>query len=128
MRIRTSDANLASESARVRFSGGQIQSASVTGAPANFEQKRDEQLAQGRARRIDYDLGRGTVELAGEAWLSDGRNEIESTTLVYSTANQRVISREPVTFTIQPRDEANGAQRPPTAQQPPDAPAPKPQE
>lgn len=128
VRIRTSDANLASESARVRFSGGQIQSASVTGAPANFEQKRDQQLAQGRARRIDYDLGRGTVELAGEAWLSDGRNEIESTTLVYSTANQRVISREPVTFTIQPRDEASGAQQPPAAQQPPDAPAPKPQE
>lgn len=128
VRIHTSDANLASESARVRFSGGRIQSASVTGAPANFEQKRDEQLAQGRARRIDYDLGRGTVELAGEAWLSDGRNEIESTTLVYSTANQRVISREPVTFTIQPREEAPAGQQPPAATKPPDAPAPKPQE
>ncbi len=122
VRIRTVDSNLASDSARVRFSGGNIQSASVTGAPANFEQKRDAQFAQGRARRIDYDLGRGTVELAGDAWMTDGRNEIQSATLVYSTANQRVISREPVNIVIQPREEA------PASQKPPDAPAPKPQE
>jgi lipopolysaccharide transport protein LptA len=106
VRIAMTDSNLASDSARVRFSGGRIQSATVTGAPASFEQKRNEQVAQGRANRIDYDLGRGTVELAGDAWLTDGRNEITSSTLVYSTVNQRVISREPVTFTIQPREPA----------------------
>ncbi|MGQ0384909.1 MAG: LptA/OstA family protein [Gammaproteobacteria bacterium] len=124
VRIAMTDSNLASDSARVRFSGGRIQSATVTGSPASFEQKRDAQVAQGRANRIDYDLGRGTVELAGDAWLTDGRNEITSTTLVYSTANQRVISREPVTFTIQPRESEDGA-RP---QQQPPAPAPKPRE
>lgn len=116
VRIAMTDSSLASDSARVRFSGGQIQSASVTGAPASFEQKRDDQVAQGRARRIDYDLGRGMVELAGDAWLTDGRNEITSATLVYSTASQRVISREPVTFTIQPRDQAA---QPPAAPKPP---------
>jgi lipopolysaccharide transport protein LptA len=104
VRIIMTDSSLASDSARVRFAGGQIQSATVTGEPAAFEQKREEQLAQGRANRIDYDLGRGMVELAGDAWLTDGRNEIRSSTLVYSTANQRVVSREPVTFTIQPRE------------------------
>ncbi|MGQ0429680.1 MAG: LptA/OstA family protein [Gammaproteobacteria bacterium] len=124
VRIAMTDSNLASDSARVRFSGGQIHSAIVTGAPASFEQKREAQVAQGRANRIDYDVGRGTVELAGDAWLTDGRNEITSTTLVYSTANQRVISREPVTFTIQPREAEAGAQ--PPRQQP--VPAPKPQE
>jgi len=117
VRISMTDSNLASDSARVRFSGGRIQSATVTGAPASFEQKRDQQAAQGRANRIDYDLGRGTVELAGDAWLTDGRNEITSSTLVYSTVNQRVISREPVTFTIQPRESA-----------PAEAPAPAPAE
>lgn len=116
VRIAMTDSSLASDSARVRFSGGQIQSASVTGAPASFEQKRDDQVAQGRARRIDYDLGRGMVELAGDAWLTDGRNEITSATLVYSTASQRVISREPVTFTIQPREQAAP---PPAAPKPP---------
>jgi lipopolysaccharide transport protein LptA len=108
VRIAMTDSSLASDSARVRFSGGRIHSATVTGAPASFEQKRDAQVAQGRANRIDYDLGRGTVELAGDAWLTDGRNEITSSTLVYSTVNQRVISREPVTFTIQPREPASG--------------------
>ena len=92
-------------------------SATVSGAPATFEQRRKTELAQGRANRIDYDLGRGTVELAGDAWLSDGRNEITGATLVYSTGNQRVISREQVVITIKPRE-----------QQPAPAPTPVPKD
>lgn len=122
VRIATTDSSLASEAARVRFADGQIHSATVTGSPASFEQKRNEQVAQGRANRIDYDLGRGMVELAGDAWLSDGRNEITSATLVYSTANQRVISREPVTFTIQPREAAPAPQTSPPSPPPPPPP------
>ena len=103
VQIRMVDGAMASDTARVRFAGGQIQSATVTGAPATFEQKRQEKQTQGRANRIDYDLGRGTVELAGDAWLSDGRNEITGATLVYSTGTQRVISNQEVVITIQPR-------------------------
>ncbi|MBX3704285.1 MAG: hypothetical protein KF822_10975 [Steroidobacteraceae bacterium] len=128
VRIAMTDSSLASDAARVRFTDGQIQSASVTGAPASFEQKRDQQVAQGRANRIDYDLGRGTVELAGDAWLTDGRNEITSSTLVYSTVNQRVISREPVTFTIQPREQAPEAAPDGAAAKPPEPAGPKPPE
>jgi lipopolysaccharide transport protein LptA len=104
VRIKLTDSALASDTARVRFAKGEIQSATVTGAPATFEQRREAELAQGRANRIDYDLGRGTVELAGDAWLSDGHNEITGATLVYSTENQRVISREQVVITIMPRE------------------------
>jgi len=104
VQILMSDGSLASDAARVRFAGGEIQSATVTGVPATFEQRRQAELTKGRANRIDYDLGRGTVELAGEAWLSDGRNEITGATLVYSTGSQRVISREQVTITISPRE------------------------
>ena len=104
VRIQLTDGTLASDTARVRFAKGEIQSATVTGAPATFEQRRDEKLAQGRANRIDYDLDRGTVELAGDAWLSDGRDEITGPTLVYSTLNQKVISRGQVVITIQPRE------------------------
>ncbi len=100
------ESSLASESARVRFAGGQVQSATVTGLPATFEQRSATQVTQGRANRIDYDLSRGTVEFAGDAWLSDGRNEVSSATLVYSTETLRVISREQVTFTIKPREPA----------------------
>ena len=104
VRIQLTDGALASDTARVRFTKGEIQSATVTGVPATFEQCRDAKLAQGRANRIDYDLANGTVELAGDAWLSDGRDEITGPTLVYSTTNQKVISRGQVVITIQPRE------------------------
>lgn len=103
VQITMPDSAMASDTARVRFAGGEIQSATVTGAPATFEQVRKDQQAHGRANRIDYDLGRGTVELAGDAWLSDGRNEITGATLVYSTGTQRVISDQQVVITIQPK-------------------------
>jgi lipopolysaccharide transport protein LptA len=111
--ITTLDAKLTSDSARVRFAGGEVQSAIVNGKPATFEQRRNDQVAQGRANRIDYDLGRGTVELAGEAWLSDGRNEVAGATLVYSTATQRVISNKPVVITINPNETPPAAPKPP---------------
>lgn len=104
VRITMPDASLASDTADVKFAGGEIQSAAVTGAPATFEQKRKDELAQGRANQIDYDLKRGTAEFAGNAWLSDGKTELTGETLVYSTANHGVVSREPVVITIQPRE------------------------
>jgi lipopolysaccharide transport protein LptA len=104
VRITMPDASLASETADVKFAGGEIESATVTGAPATFEQKRKDELARGRANRIDYDLKRGTAEFAGNAWLSDGKTELTGETLTYSTANQQVVSHQPVVITIQPGD------------------------
>jgi lipopolysaccharide transport protein LptA len=112
VRISMPDAAIESDTARVKFTGGEIASAAVTGAPATFEQKREDEQARGRANRIDYDLTRGTVELAGDAWLSDGKREITGATLVYSTANQRVVSQEPVVITIQPGEEAPAEPKP----------------
>jgi lipopolysaccharide transport protein LptA len=112
VRISTPEAALASDTARVRFAGGEIQSAVVTGTPATFEQHREEERAEGRANRIDYDLKRGAVELAGEAWLSDGKTAITGETLVYSTASQRVVSRQEVRITIQPGEPVPEAPRP----------------
>jgi lipopolysaccharide transport protein LptA len=106
VRISMPDSALASDTASVRFSGGEIASALVTGAPATFQQQRKDDRAEGRANRIDYDLKRGAVELDGNAWLSDGKTEITGAKLVYSTANQRVVSREQVQITIQPNEPA----------------------
>jgi lipopolysaccharide transport protein LptA len=114
VRISMPESALASDTARVRFTRGVIASATVTGAPATFEQQRKEEHAQGRANRIDYDLARGAVELAGDAWLFDGRTEITGATLVYSTANQRVISQQPVVITIQPEEKSPEAPKPPS--------------
>jgi lipopolysaccharide transport protein LptA len=112
VRISMPESALASDTARVHFARGEIQSATVTGGPATFEQRRDDELAQGRANRIDYDLGRGAVELAGDAWLSDGRTEITGATLVYSTISQRVVSRQQVVITINPNEPAPEAPDP----------------
>jgi lipopolysaccharide transport protein LptA len=106
VRISMPDSALASDTASVRFSGGEIASALVTGAPATFQQQRKDERAEGRANRIDYDLKRGAVELDGNAWLSDGKTEITGAKLVYSTTNQRVVSREQVLITIQPNEPA----------------------
>lgn len=120
--ITNSEAGLGSDVARVRFAGGEVQSATVTGAPATFEQRRKEKLTQGRAHRIDYDLGRGTVELAGDAWLTDGRNEVTGATLVYSTETQRIISDKPVVFTINPSEKSPATPPKTPTEAPPKAP------
>jgi len=102
VRISMPESSLSSDSARVRFTDGSIASALVTGAPANFVQQRKDERAEGHANRIDYDMKRGTVEFAGDAWLKDARTELTGDTLVYSTASQRVVSEKPVVITIQP--------------------------
>lgn len=113
VRITMPDSALASDTARVRFAGGEIASAAVTGAPATFRQDRKEEHAEGRANRIDYDLKRGTVELDGDAWLSDSGKEITGATLVYSMTNQRVVSQNgPVVITIQPGEAPERAPKP----------------
>lgn len=114
VRITMPESTLASETANVRFAGGEIASAVVTGAPATFAQEREGEKSEGRANRIDYDLKRGTVEFSGEAWLKDARTEVTSETLVYSTATQRVISDEPVLITIQPGERAPEKPKPET--------------
>ena len=53
------------------------------------------------------------MELAGDAWLSDGRTEITGATLVYSTVNQRVVSRKKVLITINPNEPAESPKRTP---------------
>jgi len=101
--------SLSSEAATVRFVNNEISSAEVTGSPARFAQQRGEQRAEGRAQRIDYHLTSGRVRLAGDAWLTDGSNEITGSTLVYSMREERVVAEageqggQPVRITINPK-------------------------
>lgn len=108
--IRVPGGTLRSDEARVRFRNNEIVSASIRGSPADFEQRlrEDGQLARGRAAAIDYDVKQSTVQLTGNAWLSDGRNEIAGNTLIYDIARERVQAnpgeRDPggVRITINP--------------------------
>lgn len=107
--IEAPEGSLASDTASVRFLDNTIQRAEVEGTPARFERKDETRTVNGRAARIDYDLVAGTVRLSGEAWISDGENEIVGSALVYSISEQRVLAEaaeqggQPVRITIQPR-------------------------
>ena len=92
VRISVPGGNLVSDEARVQFRNNAIVRASIRGTPAAFEQRlrAEEQIARGRASAIDYDVRQSTVRLTGDAWLSDGQNEIRGNTLVYDIGRARV--------------------------------------
>ena len=92
VRILVPGGSLAASEARVQFRNNAIARAMIEGTPAEFEQRLrgDGQLARGRAASIDYNVKNGTVHLTGNAWLSDGRNEIRGNTLVYDVGRERV--------------------------------------
>jgi len=83
---------LQSNEARVKFRDNAIASANIRGEPAEFEQrlKTNNQLARGHAATIDYNVKQSTVQLIGNAWLTDGQNEINGNTLIYDIAGERV--------------------------------------
>jgi len=84
--------SLRSDEAVVEFRNKSISKATITGNPAEFEQKRaDTDLtARGRAKEIVYDVTDGTVRLSDDAWLSDGHNEISGPLLVYNIREQQI--------------------------------------
>lgn len=84
--------SLRSDAALVEFRDNHIARATVTGKPAQFEQKRadSDKVARGHADEIVYDVAAGTVRLTSDAWLSNGQNEITGPLLVYNMREQRV--------------------------------------
>jgi lipopolysaccharide transport protein LptA len=92
VRITVPGGNLESSEALVHFRNNAIVRATIKGAPAMFEQrlKAEDQVARGRAASIDYNVKESTVRLTGDAWLSDGQNEIRGNTLVYDIGRERV--------------------------------------
>ncbi|HXO16224.1 MAG TPA: lipopolysaccharide transport periplasmic protein LptA [Steroidobacteraceae bacterium] len=121
--------NLRSDQATVDFRNNRIARATITGKPAEFEQKRadSEQMARGHADEIVYDLSDGTVQLSNEAWLTDGQNEISGPLLVYNVRAQRVQAAaapgtdQRVHITITPHGVPGPGKTEPAKPSPPDA-------
>jgi lipopolysaccharide transport protein LptA len=92
VKIKVPGGMLQSNEARVKFRNNEIVSATIRGEPAAFEQRlqQNNQLARGHAATIDYNVKQSTVQLQGNAWLTDGQNEINGNTLVYDIARERV--------------------------------------
>jgi lipopolysaccharide transport protein LptA len=84
--------NLRSDQATVDFRDNHILRATITGKPAQFEQRRSDtnQLARGHADEIVYDVTEGTVRLTDDAWLTDGQREISAPLLVYNVRAQHI--------------------------------------
>jgi lipopolysaccharide transport protein LptA len=123
VKITTADGSLTSNEARVQFADNRIKDALITGAPAAFEQKRENGVARGRASRIEYDFGAGTVRLTEGAWLTDGVNEINGRTLVYSMKDQRVLATASEQNSQRVRITINPQQKPRAGAPAPEAPA-----
>jgi lipopolysaccharide transport protein LptA len=111
VRILMPGGSLQANRAVVSFVDNRLVRAVITGAPSTFEQRIEESgdLASGRAQNIEYDVVGGTVRLQGDAFLTDGRNQITGQALVYSILDQRVLATaedqggERVHFTINPQ-------------------------
>jgi lipopolysaccharide transport protein LptA len=91
VRIKADNGSLRSDKAVVLVRNKLISRATITGAPAEFEQVRDDgTTSRGHANTIDYETSTGTVSFTSSAWLTDGRNEISGQQLVYNIRTQSV--------------------------------------
>jgi lipopolysaccharide transport protein LptA len=115
VRIKAENGNLTSDKAVVSFANNLISRAVVTGAPAQFEQQREDgTTARGRAGTIAYETGSGVVSFRDNAFLSDGCNELKGQQLRYNIKQQRVEGQAQatpgangrITITIQPKGES----------------------
>ena len=106
VQVRLIQGQLAADTAVVLFSDGRLNTATVNGTPASFEQKSaltetnpDNNAilpggvagsARGRAQTIVYKMAAGEVQFVGAAWLSNGCNEINGPSFTYNLAQKSV--------------------------------------
>jgi lipopolysaccharide transport protein LptA len=89
VRITAEGGSLSSDKAIVSFNNKLISEATITGAPAQFEQKRDDgSTARGHANTINYETTSGMVSFKTDAWISYGRNEITGQQFAYNIRTQ----------------------------------------
>jgi len=83
------------DSAHLKFSGHQLQRATITGSPATFEMQRpgSEVATHAEAGRLEYDFESGIIEFSGDATITEGGNQISSNYLVYNIEEQRINAR-----------------------------------
>jgi lipopolysaccharide export system protein LptA len=81
------------DNAELTFTGHRLRNAVLNGEPARFEQQRpDKQLTRGRANTLDYDFDLALIRLSGDAWLSDGANEVSGDHMSYDLKKEFVLA------------------------------------
>jgi lipopolysaccharide transport protein LptA len=96
VRIRSDEqqSKLSSDRAVVQFRNSEILRITMTGNPAEFEQKRPDSglITRGHARQLVYEAAAGVVRLTEDAWISDGGKEIKTPQLVYDIRKAEIRS------------------------------------
>jgi lipopolysaccharide export system protein LptA len=94
VKIAMQDGQISSDEAEIIFANNLLSKAVVNGKPAVFEQRiaKTGKLAQGKADSIDYDVKKGVIHFAKNAWLSDGQNEIRGESLKYNVTAQNIVA------------------------------------
>jgi lipopolysaccharide transport protein LptA len=94
VKIAMDQGQLSSDEADITFSHKLLSKAVINGKPAAFEQRmaKTGKLVQGHADSIDYDVVKGVVRFAKNAWLSDGQNEIRGESLKYNILAQSIAA------------------------------------
>ncbi|MFU8821871.1 MAG: lipopolysaccharide transport periplasmic protein LptA [Gammaproteobacteria bacterium] len=119
VRITSPMGDITSDRATITFLEHRLSKATTEGAPAQFSRTMpdDGRLVTGTANRIDYDLSKGELVLAGQAALRDGVREVSGGQLVYRIAEDRLIAStdaegaERVRIVITPPEEERGEPR-----------------
>ena len=95
VKILVNQGSLWSDDADILFANKLLARASVSGNPARFTQvdPKSHRRVEGHARLIDYDVRKGVIKLAQDAWLTDGQNEISGETLKYDIAARSVVAQ-----------------------------------
>jgi lipopolysaccharide export system protein LptA len=94
VKITMEQGQLNSDEAEITFVKKLLSKAIVNGKPASFEQRLEKtgKLAQGHADSIDYDVAKGVVHFAKNAWLTNGDSEIHGDSLKYNIVAQNIVA------------------------------------
>ena len=111
VKVRMAQGDLAADNATAKFTQQKLAIATFNGAPATFDQRAaiadlaaaegagaplagaplaSAVTAHGHARTIVYNQTPGEVQLIGDAWLSNGCNELSGDTVIYNLLQKSV--------------------------------------
>ena len=93
--INVENGRVACDTAHLKFSGHQLERATITGSPATFEMQRPDNdvVTYAEAGRLEYDFTAGIIEFSEQATITEGGNQISSNYLVYNIEEQRINAR-----------------------------------
>lgn len=93
--INTENGRVECDTAHLKFSGHQLERATIIGSPATFEMQRPDSdvVTYAEAGRLEYDFNAGVIEFSEQATITEGGNQISSNYLVYNIEEQRINAR-----------------------------------